>query len=271
MEKGTTVGLGMAVVGVFVGAVMKGADPVALFVNIPAILIVWVGSLGAVLVSHPFEDTQKVGKYVQKAMKGGPSHSASETIGQIVQLTNRARAEGLLALEEEAKSIDDPFFKKGIELAVDGTDPEALKKTMMAEIAAMKERHKTGASWFTNAGVFAPTFGIIGAVFGLMATMAHLNDPAAIGHGISAAFVATFWGVFLANGVYLPFANKLKRLSAEEVAHRLLIVEGVMAIQAGVSPRIVEELLKSHVPPSERTKAGSASPASGAAPEAAAA
>ena len=97
------------------------------------------------------------------------------------------------------------------------------------------------------------TFGIIGAVFGLMATMAHLDDPAAIGHGISAAFVATFWGVFLANGVYLPFANKLKRLTGEEVSHRMLIVEGVMAIQAGVSPRIVEEMLMSHVAPSERS------------------
>jgi chemotaxis protein MotA len=252
MEKGTSVGLAMAVVGVFVGAVMKGADPVMLFVNIPAILIVWIGSLGAVLVSHPFADTQNVGKYFQKVLKGGPEHSATETIAQIVTLTNRARAEGLLALEEESKQIEDPFFRKGIELAVDGTDPEALKKTLNAEIGAMKERHKAGQGWFTQAGVFAPTFGIIGAVFGLMATMSHLDDPAAIGHGISAAFVATFWGVFLANGLYLPAANKLKRLSAAEVAHKQLIVEGIMAIQAGVSPRIVEEMLKSHVPPAER-------------------
>jgi chemotaxis protein MotA len=221
-------------------------------------LIVWIGSLGAVLISSPFEDTQNVGKYVQKAIKPSTDVSASETIAKIVVLTNRARAEGLLALEDEAKSIDEPFFKKGIELAVDGTDPEALKKTMMAEIAAMKERHKGGANWFTNAGVFAPTFGIIGAVFGLMATMAHLDDPELIGHGISAAFVATFWGVFLANAIYLPFANKLKRASADEVAHRMLIVEGVMAIQAGVSPRVVEELLKSHVPPKEREAAAAA-------------
>jgi chemotaxis protein MotA len=263
MEKGTMMGMILAFVGVFLGAIMKGADPVALFVNIPAILIVWVGSIGAVLISHPFEDTQNVGKYVQKAMKGDEAHSATDTINQIVKLTNRARSEGLLALEEEAKGIHDPFFRKGIELAVDGTDPEALKKTMMAEIGAMKERHKTGAAWFTNAGVFAPTFGIIGAVFGLMATMAHLDDPELIGHGISAAFVATFWGVFLANGIYLPFANKLKRLSSEEVSHRMLIVEGIMAIQAGVSPRVVEELLKSHVPPSERA-AASASGGGGA-------
>lgn len=252
MEKGTMIGLVMAFVGVFLGAIMKGADPVMLFTNVPAILIVIVGSLGATLIGHPFSETQNAGKFFQKVLKGGDERSAAETIGQIVQMTNRARAEGLLALEEEAKKVEDPFFRKGLELAVDGTDPDALKKTLWAEIKAMKERHKAGQAWFTSAGIYAPTFGIIGAVFGLMATMAHLDDPAAIGHGIAAAFVATFWGVFLANGVYLPAANKLKRLSAEEVAHMELIVEGVMAIQAGTSPRIVEEILKSHIPPSER-------------------
>jgi chemotaxis protein MotA len=252
MEKGTMVGLGMAVLGVFVGAIMKGADPVLLFTNIPAFLTVIVGSLGATIVSHPFSETQKIGKCFQKVMKGDAEHSANDTIAHIVHMTNRARAEGLLALEDEAKKVEDPFFRKGLELAVDGTDPDALKKTLHGEIHGMKERHKAGQQWFTSAGVFCPTFGIIGAVFGLMATMSHLDDPELIGHGIAAAFVATFWGVFLANALYLPAANKLKRMSAAEAAHKMLIVEGVMAIQAGVSPRLVEEMLKSHVPPSER-------------------
>jgi chemotaxis protein MotA len=171
-----------------------------------------------------------------------------------VGFAERARRDGLLALEETARSIEDPFLRKGIELAVDGTDPDALKKTLNAEIGAMKERHKVGQGWFTQAGIFAPTFGIIGAVFGLMATMGHLNKPEMVGHGIAGAFVATFWGVFLANGVWLPWANKLKQLSLAEVAHKQLIVEGIMAIQAGVSPRVVEELLKSHIPPAERDK-----------------
>ncbi|MDZ4825422.1 MAG: MotA/TolQ/ExbB proton channel family protein [Actinomycetota bacterium] len=258
MEKGTMIGFVLAFVGVFLGAILKGADPVALFVNIPAILIVWIGSIGAVLISHPFVETANVGKYFQKVVKGNAAYSAPDTIKQIVTLTTRARGEGLLALEEESKKIEDPFFKKGIELAVDGTDPDVLKKTMLSEISSMRERHKAGQTWFTNAGVYAPTFGILGAVFGLMATMAHLDDPAAIGHGISAAFVATFWGVFLANAVYLPFANKLKRLSGEEVNHKMLIVEGVMAIQAGVSPRVVEEMLMAHVSPAERESAQAA-------------
>jgi chemotaxis protein MotA len=236
-----------------------------------SIIIVVFGHLGATISSFPFEATQNLGKFVGKAMKGEEAHSARDTIAKIVVLTNRARAEGLLALEEEAKSIEDPFFRKGIELAVDGTDPDALKKTLNAEIAAMKERHKVGQGWFTQAGIFAPTFGIIGAVFGLMATMAHLDKPAEVGHGIAGAFVATFWGVFLANGIWLPWANKLKQLSVKEVAHKQLIVEGIMAIQAGVSPRVVEELLKSHVPPAERDKGSEAASPGGGGPAAAAA
>ena len=252
MEKGTMVGLVMAVVGVFVGAVLKGADIVMLFTNIPAILIVFVAGMGAAILSHPFGETQNVGKYFSIAMKGIPEHDTQQTIDTIVDLTNRARAEGLLALEEAAKTIDDPFLKKGLQLAVDGTDHDALKKTLRAEITQMKERHKAGQAFFTNAGVFAPTFGIIGAVFGLMATMSHLDDPALIGHGITAAFVATFWGVFLANAIYLPFANKLKRFDVYEVAHMELVMEGIMAIQAGTSPRVVEEILSAHIPPSAR-------------------
>ena len=271
MEKGSMVGLGVCLAGVFGSALLHGISPVFLFLEIGSLLIVWLGSLGATITSFPFAATQNLSKYIQKALKGQEEHSASETIQQIVHLTNRARAEGLLALEEEAKSIEDPFFKKGIELAVDGTDPEALKKTLLSEISAMKERHKIGQSWCTQAGIFAPTFGIIGAVFGLMATMAQLSQPDKVGEGIAGAFVATFWGVFLANGVWLPFANKLKMFSQQEVAHKLLIVEGIMAIQAGVSPRVVEELLKSHVPPSERTEEAAPAASAGASAEAAAA
>jgi chemotaxis protein MotA len=253
MEKGSMVGLGVCLAGVFGSAILHGIQPVFLFMEFGSLIIVIFGSIGATMTSFPFEATQNLSKYIQKALKGnGEVSTASETIGQIVVLTNRARAEGLLALEEESKNIEDPFFRKGIELAVDGTDPETVKKTLNSEISAMKERHKLGQSWCTQAGIFAPTFGIIGAVFGLMATMAQLSQPEKVGEGIAGAFVATFWGVFLANGIWLPFANKLKMFSQEEVAHKMLIVEGIMAIQAGVSPRVVEELLRSHIPPAER-------------------
>jgi chemotaxis protein MotA len=137
-------------------------------------------------------------------------------------------------------------------MAIDGTDPEVVRDVLEVEVEAMKERHKGNAAMMTQVGVFAPTFGIIGAVIGLIATMGKLDDPEHMAHGISAAFVATFWGVFMANGLFLPFGNKLKRASAEEAQYKQLIVEGILAIQAGSNPRVVGEMLKSFLPPKVR-------------------
>src|SRR5215467_9978538 len=150
MEKGSMIGLIITVVGVFASVILHGISPVFLFMEFGSIIIVVFGCFGATISSFPFEVTQNMGKVIGKAMKGGEKESAAETIDVIVRMTNRARAEGLLALEEEAKKVEDPFFRKGIELAVDGTDPEALKKTLNAEIAAMKERHKVGQGWCTQ-------------------------------------------------------------------------------------------------------------------------
>jgi chemotaxis protein MotA len=252
VEKGSLIGLPVAIVGVFVGAVIKGADPVALFTNVPALLIVVVGSLGAALLSSPMKEA-KFGTF-GKVMKGA-EFPAEETIGKLVAMTNTARTGGLLALESEAKTIEDPFLRKAVQLAVDGTDAAILKRVLKTEIAAKKERHKGPQTFWTNLGVFAPTFGIIGAVFGLMATMSHLDNPELIGHGIAGAFVATFWGVFLANGVYLPAANKLKRMTAEEAAYMDMIVAGVLELQAGTSPRVMEGLLNSYIKAADDKKA----------------
>jgi chemotaxis protein MotA len=252
MEKGTLIGLPVCFLAMIIGAVLKGANPVALITNAPALVIVILGSTAATMIAMSMKDTSNVMKYFKKALSPGPERDTREQIDQIVQLTNRARTEGLLALDDEAKNIDDPFFRRGIQMAVDGTDPAQLHAAMQAEVKALQERHKIGQQWFMQAGIFAPTFGIIGAVFGLMATMAHLDDPSKLGHSIAAAFVATFWGVYLANGVYLPLANKLKRLDQEEVAHMKLVIEGVLAIQAGTSPRVVEQSLLAHLPPGQR-------------------
>ena len=254
MEKGAMIGLIVTLIGIFVSAIMHGIDPVFLFMEFGSIIVVILGCFGATISSFPFEATQNIGKVIGKAVKQSEVHSAKETIDLIVDMTNRARAEGLLALEEASKKIEEPFLKKGIQLAVDGTDADALKKTLNAEIHAMKERHKVGAAWLEKAGIYAPTFGIIGAVFGLIATMSKLSEPDLVGEGIAGAFVATFWGVFLANGIFLPWSNKLKKISGDEVAHMQLVVEGIMGIQSGTSPRIVEEILSSHIPPSERVE-----------------
>lgn len=244
MEKGSLIGLPIVIVGVLLGALLKGVQPVVLFTNVPALLIVVLGSFGAALLSSPMKEA-RFGT-MGKVMKGAEFRS-EETISKLVAMTNTARTGGLLSLESEAKTIEDPFFRKAVELAVDGTDPAVLKKVLKTEIAAKKERHKGPQTFWTNLGVFCPTFGIIGAVFGLMATMSHLDDPSKVGHGIAAAFVATFWGVFLANGIYLPAANKLKRMTAEETAYMELIVAGVLELQAGTSPRVMEGMLQSYI------------------------
>ena len=142
-------------------------------------------------------------------------------------------------------------MKRSLQLAIDGNDPEDVASVMRTDIKAMKARHKTGADWCQAYGIFAPTFGIIGAVMGLIATLSHLDDPELLGKGISAAFVATFWGVFMANGIMLPLANRLKAMSAAEAMNREMVMEGVLAIQSGQSPRVIEETLLTYLPPAE--------------------
>jgi chemotaxis protein MotA len=246
------IGLVLILVGTFVGTILKGANIAFLFTIPAAFLIVCVSAVGAAFMSNDMSVNKNIGKYVGKALKGKADHEATEAIGQIVHLADRARREGLLALEEECNKLEDPFLRKGLQMAIDGTDPEVVRDVMETEVEAMKHRHKEGAELMTQIGIFAPTFGIIGAVIGLIATLGHLSEPEKLGHGISAAFVATFWGVFMANGMFLPWGNRLKALSKEEAAYKQLLIEGVLAIQAGSNPRVVSEMLKGFLPPKQR-------------------
>lgn len=255
MDIASLVGLVVVLVGVFLGMVLKGADPVAMFTNAPAILVVIVGSVGATLLGNPSSTTASALKAMKRIFFPGPPPDTAGTIEQITKLADRARREGLLALEDDAKHIDDPFLAQGLRMVIDGTEPDGVRDALLTDVRAMKERHKTVAGWYTQVGVFAPTFGIIGAVVGLIAVMSKLDDPSKMGAGIGAAFVATFWGVFMANGLFLPWANKLKALSAAEVAHRMLVIEGVISMQQGASARAVKETLSAHLPPSQRNAA----------------
>lgn len=255
MDIASVAGLVVVLIGIFMGMIMKGADPVAMFTNVAAILIVIVSSVGATIMGHSMATTVQSLKALVKVFLPGPPPDMPATIETITGLADRARREGLLSLEDATKNLDDEFLQRGLRMAVDGMDPAVLKQTLLSDVKAMKERHKAVAGWFTQIGIFSPTFGIIGAVVGLISVMGKLDNPAEMGHGIGAAFVATFWGVFMANGLFLPWANKLKALSAAEVAHRLLVVEGVLSVQQGASPRTVLEQLNTHLPPSERQEA----------------
>jgi chemotaxis protein MotA len=252
MEQGSLIGFIMVLIGIFVGGILKGVQPAFLFSIPAALLIVIVGAVGAAFLSNPMAMNKNFGKLMGVAFKGPPAHDVTETVRHVVAFADRARREGLLSLEEECAKIEDPFLKKGLQMAIDGADPEQVREVLELEVEAMKLRHKQGAAFMTQIGVFAPTFGIIGAVFGLIATMSHMDDPEMLAHGIKAAFVATFWGVFLANGMFLPFANKLKAFSHHEAEHKTMLVEGILSIQAGANPRVVEDMLLSFLPPIER-------------------
>jgi chemotaxis protein MotA len=256
MEKGSVIGIVMVLVGVFVGAVLKGVSPAALFTVPAAFLIVLVASFGATFMSFGFDNMKSFAKYMKIAFLPGPPPDSAAVIAQIVEFADRARREGLLALEDAINSADEPFLRKGLQMAVDGADPEVVGDVLHSEVAAMKGRHKVGSQFMTQLGVYCPTFGIVGAVFGLIATLSHLDDPSELGHGIAGAFVATFWGVFAANGIFLPIGRKLQHLSEEEVRYKELIIEGVLSIQAGSSPRVVDDLLQSFLPPAVRLKSG---------------
>jgi chemotaxis protein MotA len=174
-----------------------------------------------------------------------------EKIATLVEFARKARGEGLLALESEMATLEDPFMRRGLQLAIDGSDADAVAQVMRTDIKAMKARHKVSADWCMTYGIFAPTFGIIGAVVGLIAALGKLDQPDKLGKGIAAAFVATFLGVWLANGLMLPLANRMKRMSAEEAQVREMVMVGVLAIQGGQNPRVIEETLTSYLSPKQ--------------------
>jgi chemotaxis protein MotA len=173
----------------------------------------------------------------------------------IVALAEKARREGLLALEDELKKVDDPFLVKGVTLAIDGTDPDEVRDILEAEVHATKAQGKHSAKFFADAGAYAPTIGIVGTVMGLVHVLENLAQPEELGHLIAAAFIATLWGVMSANVIWLPIGNRLKRLTELEAARMELIIEGVAAIQAGSNPRVIAQKLASLLPAGEQPAA----------------
>jgi chemotaxis protein MotA len=179
---------------------------------------------------------------------------ATDQIQTLVSLAERARKEGLLALEAQVKAIEDPFLKRGLQMGIDGTDPEELRAVLESEISAKKAEDKVAAKFMTTMGGYAPTIGIVGCIVGLMNVMGSLSNPEALGPMIAAAFVATLWGVMAANFWFLPMGAKILRVSELQAAQMELLVEGITEIQAGTSPRAVRLKLTALIPPSELAK-----------------
>jgi chemotaxis protein MotA len=273
MKANTAIGIGLCLGGLAIGAQMEGTAVFSLF-NIPAFLFVVVGTFGATFAGSTMEQMKKIPSLYKKAITSDKPDKAAQ-LETLVGFAERARREGLLALDDEVSELEDEFTKKGLQLVVDGTDPELVREILENEIDGMAARHHSATQSFEKAGGLAPTMGIIGTVLGLIAVLKNLSDPGSLGPSISVAFIATLYGVGCANAIFLPVATKLKLLSAEESELRTMTLEGILAIQAGDNPRVVADKLLSFIPPGERAgeddEDGEGAPAAAPEPEMAAA
>jgi chemotaxis protein MotA len=227
--------------------ILDGGEPGSILL-LPAMLLVFGGALSAGMAGGILKDTVGIGKQLQRAFLPKLTPPA-KLVDDVVKLAERARREGLLALEDAIKTVDHAFLKRGLQLAIDGTDPEELHDILHAEVTAKKKADKAAAKIFENMGGYAPTVGIIGTVMGLVHVLSNLDKPETLGPSIASAFVATLWGVLSANLIWLPVAARLGRISGVEVEEMELAIEGVLAIQAGANPRLVAQKLKSLLPP----------------------
>ncbi len=250
VKAATAIGIVAACVGILGSAMMEGTSPAA-FMNMPAMILVFAGTFGATCAAVGMEGMKKIPGLYKIAFSGSDHHLAAK-VHELVALAERARRDGLLALESDLDGVEDEFTRKGLQLVVDGTDPDLVRDILEVEVDTMAARHKEGAEVFETAGGFAPTMGIIGTVMGLVHVLENLSAPSTLGPAISGAFIATLMGVGAANVVFLPVAGRLKGLSHAEVHERNLVLEGVLSIQAGDNPRVVSEKLMSLVPPAER-------------------
>ena len=250
MDPATLIGFVVSLVALLAFMVLEGSDPMSLLF-LPAIILVVVATFGAAMSSQTMDDLKKLPAWFKMAVVPAKVPPATEQIQTLVSLAEKARKEGLLALEAQVKAIEDPFLKRGLQMGIDGTDPEELRAVLESEIAAKKAEDKVAAKFMNAMGGYAPTIGIIGCIVGLMNVMANLSDPESLGPMIAAAFVATLWGVMAANFWFLPMGAKILRVSELQAAQMELLVEGIAEIQAGTSPRAVRLKLTSLIPPSE--------------------
>lgn len=221
------------------------------FMDAPSALITFGGAIGTVLAMNPMKDFVAGLKSFLLIFKT-PKANETETIRAIIDLSNLARREGLLALEESANALDDEFMKKGVMLIVDGTDPELVRSILEAELINVDTRHQENIGFWKNLGTMGPAWGMIGTLIGLINMLKDLSDPDSIGPNMAVALITTLYGSLLANWICSPVANKLIKLNNTEIKLKEVMIEGILSIQAGENPRVIEEKLKSFLAPKER-------------------
>ncbi len=240
------VGLLMALGGVAFVVVVAGTSPMALW-DLSSFVLVLGGTVGITFMTSPTDDVITAMKLMGRAF-GNADPKYIDTISLFVELAEQARREGLLSLEERISRIDDKFIKKGMQLLVDGTDPNLIRQMLELDIDQLASRHARRYGTLETMGAYAPTMGMLGTVIGIVFTLSNLTTPEEIGSKVAIAFITTLYGALFANFIFLPIGGRLKRMSQAEVSERELAMEGMLSVQAGDNPQIVRQKLEAFIP-----------------------
>ncbi len=224
---------------------------IQLFINIPALMIVVGGTLGATMINYPVKDVLGVFKVVKKALFA-KKISVTELIKRFVTFAKKSRKEGILTLEGDIKDVSDEFLRKGVQLAIDGLEPQEIGEILETEIDFVRSRHQLGAEIFTTMGTYSPALGMIGTLIGLVQMLQTMDDASKIGPAMAVALLTTFYGSIMANIVCLPIAGKLRTRSKEEVLTKEMAIQGIASLSNGDNPRILEQKLQAFIPPNQR-------------------
>lgn len=249
MDIATILGVISAFGLVWIAIFMGGG--IQLFINIPALMIVVGGTLGATMINYPLRDVFGVFKVVKKALFARNT-SVAELIKRFMAFAQKSRKEGILALEAEIKEVNDEFLKKGVQLAIDGLEPQEINDILETEVEFVRSRHQLGAEIFSTMGTFSPALGMIGTLIGLVQMLQTMDDPSRVGPAMAIALLTTFYGSIIANIVCLPISGKLRTRSKEEVLTKEMAIQGIVSLSNGDNPRILEQKLQAFIPPNQR-------------------
>jgi chemotaxis protein MotA len=250
MDLATILGIlsafGLVIISIIMGSGLK------LFVDLPSVMIVFGGTLGCTMINYPLKDVVGSLGVVRNAFFSGTIPAADRIIKQFVDLGAKARREGILALDYDVREVKDAFMKKGLQMAVDGLEPQSIHEILDTELSYQRARHQLGADVFSTMATFAPAMGMIGTLIGLVQMLQSMDDPSKIGPAMAVALLTTFYGSIMANFVCLPIAGKLRGRSKEEAQAKEMVIEGILSLTRGENPRILEQKMLAFVPPKLR-------------------
>lgn len=252
MDITTIIGLVIVAILLVISVILGGAS-FSSFIDIPSALVVIGGAFAATMISYPLKDFLGVFKVSLKVFLN-KAENVTKIIDQIVSLAEVARKDGLLALESKLADIDQKFIKLGIQMAVDGSPPEVIEDIMRTELDSAAARHSQGKGLMDTLGRYAPAYGMIGTLMGLIMMLANMSDPSSIGKGMAVALITTLYGAILSNAMFLPFGDKLNTLNKKELMAMEIVIRGIMSIQAGENPRVIRQKLNSFLAPKARPK-----------------